>query len=86
MNDVLKDSGFTSDLLTVGRLKNVDDFDLSKILVRNDYKITIRFNTFKDALNVFEMLNSKINSKGTRVFRSYFENPAPNFYDGKFAT
>ena len=51
VNEVLTKAGFEGQLLKVGKLKDLgDEFDLGKILVRKDYHITLRFNTFSDAL------------------------------------
>lgn len=50
INEVLRISGFTGELLEVGKLRDIDDFDLNKIVVRKGLKISVRFNTFSQAL------------------------------------
>jgi len=43
-----------SNLLEVGRLKDIsEEFDLNNIVVRSDYKIQIRFNTFEEAYDAY---------------------------------
>jgi len=46
INETLRLSGFSGNLLEVGKLKDIDDFDLNQIVVRKGLKISIRFNTF----------------------------------------
>jgi hypothetical protein len=41
---------YQGDLLTVGKLKGIDDFDLSQVLVREKMKVSLRFNNFTEAL------------------------------------
>lgn len=53
INETLRKSGFGQEGLHVGKLKDIDDFDLSKIVVRDEYKISLRFNDFPQALNAF---------------------------------
>jgi hypothetical protein len=54
LNQILLRHSYMSDLLEVGKLKDVsEDFDLNNIVVREDYKIQIRFNTFREALNAY---------------------------------
>lgn len=50
INEVLRISGFAGELLEVGKLRDIDDFDLNKIVVRKGLKISVRFNTFSQAL------------------------------------
>lgn len=49
INEYLIKSGFSGELLTVGQLKGIgnDEFDLKKIIVREEFKISIRFNNFE---------------------------------------
>jgi hypothetical protein len=50
LNQVLLRNSYTSDLLEVGKLKDIsDEFDLNNIVVKEDFKIQIRFNTFSEA-------------------------------------
>jgi hypothetical protein len=53
INEMLQKSGFEGELLKIGTLKGLEDFDLGKILVRKDYQISLRFNTFYDALHAY---------------------------------
>lgn len=53
INEMLVKSGFEGNLLKIGKLKDLEDFDLGKILVRQDYQISLRFNTFYDALEAY---------------------------------
>lgn len=57
INQALLKTGYDSDLLHVGKLKDIEDFELDKILVRDKYKITIRFNDFTEALKAFKHLD-----------------------------
>jgi hypothetical protein len=50
VNEVLKTGGFSGRPLMIGTLKDIDDFDLTQILVRKDGKISLRFNGFEQAL------------------------------------
>lgn len=88
INEMLLKTGFESNLLTVGKLKDLDeDFDLGKILVREDFQISLRFNSFKDALRAFHCLSSfQDQARPFKSFRVLFMNPSPNYYDGKMAT
>jgi len=52
-------------VLTVGKLRGIDDFDLGKILVREGFKISLRFNNYEKALKAFKVL-CKPNSKGSK--------------------
>jgi hypothetical protein len=59
INASLKKSGFVSDELLVGQLKGVNDFDLSGIQVREEeYKISVRLNSFSEAKTVFHHLHN----------------------------
>jgi hypothetical protein len=54
LNQILLRNAYMSDLLEVGKLKDIsEDFDLNNIVVREDYKIQIRFNTFEEALMAY---------------------------------
>lgn len=57
INEMLQKSGFEGELLKIGTLKDLEDFDLGKISVRRDYQISLRFNTFYDALKAFQCLS-----------------------------
>ena len=46
INETLRLSGFTGELLEVGQLRDIEDFDLNQIVVRKGLKISVRFNTF----------------------------------------
>jgi hypothetical protein len=58
INEMLIKAGFEGELLTIGKLKDLgsDDFDLGRILVRKDYQISLRFNSFQDSLQAFRCL------------------------------
>jgi hypothetical protein len=76
INEMLLKTGFEGDLLKIGKLKDLgDEFDLGKILVRPEYFISMRFNSFQEALSAFQCLSS-INDK-TRgfMFKCRFMNP-----------
>ena len=57
INETLRSSGFTGKLLEVGQLKDINDYDLNNIVVRKGLKISLRLNSFPDALNAFLALN-----------------------------
>ena len=58
LNEMLTKAGFEGNLLKVGKLKDLaGDFDLGKILVRKDFQISLRFNTFTEALQAFKCLS-----------------------------
>ena len=63
-----------------------DEFDIGKILVRSGYQITLRFNSFDEALKAFKCLNRADDRSRKVKFKCYFMNPSPNYYDGKMAT
>ena len=86
INEMLQKSGFEGELLKIGTLKDLEDFDLGKISVRRDYQISLRFNTFYDALNAFQCLSLVDDATRQFNFRCYFMNPSPNYYDGRMAT
>lgn len=47
INEMLLKAGFEGNLLKLGKLKDLgDEFDLGKILIRKDYQISLRFNSF----------------------------------------
>ena len=46
INEHLRKNRYEDEVLTVGRLKGIDNFDLGKILVREGFKISLRFNSF----------------------------------------
>lgn len=54
INEALTLSGFSGELLEVGELKDIHDFDMQKIVVRK--KISCRFNSFSQALEAFNCL------------------------------
>lgn len=59
LNEYLVKAGFTDDKLVIGNLKGIgNEFDLNNIVVRENYKISIRFNTFENALNALKALSS----------------------------
>lgn len=87
VNEMLVKAGFEGNLLTIGRLKDLgNDFDLGKILVRKDYNISLRFNSFYDALKAYKCLSKIEDRANSYNFTCYFMNPSPNYYDGKLAT
>ena len=86
INEMLQKSGFEGELLKIGTLKGLEDFDLGKILVRKDYQISLRFNTFYDALHAYQTLSLIDDATRQFSFRCYFMNPSPNYYDGWMAT
>ncbi len=51
-------SGFTDELLEIGILKDIEDFDLNQIVVRQGLKINIRFTSFALALKAFKCLST----------------------------
>ena len=59
LNQILLRNAYMSDLLEVGKLKDIsEEFDLNNILVRQDYKIQIRFNTFEEAYAAYYAFSS----------------------------
>ena len=77
-------------MLEIGTLKDISDFDLSKILVRKNLKLSARFNTFSQAMESFKAISkskyiSPINGELVQ-FKCNFQNPEPNYFDGKFCT
>lgn len=101
LNHSLMRGGFQSQLLEVGKLKDIQaDFDLEKIQVREHASITLRFNNFHETLNAYWIL-MKTNVMNVRRDHGQghddgeapamdlyvqFSNPAPYYYDGLFAT
>jgi hypothetical protein len=73
-------------LLNVGKLKGIDDFDLSKIEVRESYRVSLRFHTFEEAFEAFNHLSTAKDQLNVEKYKVYFANPMPNYYDGKLAT
>lgn len=80
INETLIKAGFDEPLLAVGKLKDLE-FDLGKILVRKNFQVSLRFNSFADALKGFKCL-----TQGNARFKAFFMNPSPNYYDGRMAT
>lgn len=57
LNQYLNQNGFTGSQLTIGQLKDVSsDFKLENIVVKADFKIQLRFNSFPEALAAYEAL------------------------------
>lgn len=54
INEALTLSGFSGELLEVGELKDISDFDMKQIVVRK--KISCRFTSFSNALEAFNCL------------------------------
>jgi hypothetical protein len=87
VNESLLKAGFEGNLLQVGKLKDLSqDFDLGKILVRENYQISLRFNSFPEALAAFRALSGRDDKTAALKFKCYFMNPSPNYYDGRLAT
>eukprot|EP00347_Sterkiella_histriomuscorum_P022335 403330842 len=87
INEFLIKSGNKQSQLVIGTLKGMkDEFDLNNIIVRDEFKISIRFNTFEDALDAMKSLTSISDKTRSIRFSVMFQNPQPNFYDGKLAT
>jgi len=59
VNEALSNSGFSGSLFEVGRLREIDDFDLSGAMVGSNtsMKISLRFNSFNEALEAHLALN-----------------------------
>lgn len=63
VNEALNNSGFTGNLFDVGQLREIDDFDLRQARVgsNRNMKISLRFNSFNDALEAhFALKNAKL--------------------------
>lgn len=58
INETLRLSGFSGELLEIGKLNNIEDFNLSSIVVRKGLKISLRFNTFIESLHAFKCLSN----------------------------
>jgi len=86
INEALRSSGFGASLLKVGILRDLSDFDLQTIIVRQGFKIALRFNQFEGAFGAWKLLHGSTDSKGNQLFSCKFQDPAPNYYDGKLAT
>jgi hypothetical protein len=56
INDILGSRGYLGELLSVGKLKGIDDFDLGDVNVRGDMQVAIRFNSFENTLEAFNCL------------------------------
>ncbi len=46
INEALFLSGYLGELLEIGTLKGLEDFDLTRIIVRKGLKVSLRFNSF----------------------------------------
>lgn len=84
INEGLLKTGFEDQLLEIGVLKDIQDFDLSKIIVKKDFQVTVRFNSFDQALKAYQSLSTFSFEKAP--FSLMFLNPSPNYYDGKLST
>jgi len=82
INEILHGQQYPYKGLTLGRLKGITDFQLSNIRMRENYKITARFNSFAQALAAFRCLTQQ---NEVRLQCSFLD-PVPNYYDGKLAT
>jgi len=91
VNEALYSSGFSGSLFEVGKLNEIEDFDLSEAMVGNHQRmhITLRFNSFAHALEAHLALSNYVHSNaqgtGTRITSKFFE-PAPLYFDGRFST
>ena len=57
LNQILVQKGFDTRPLQVGKLKDIsDEFDLNNIVVRADYKISLRFRDFTQAHAAYKAL------------------------------
>lgn len=72
INEVLKSSGFGQSLLKVGILKDLNDFDLKTIIVRQGFKIALRFNQFESAFGAWKLLHGSEDSYGNQLFSCKF--------------
>jgi len=52
INEALNNAGFSGNLFEVGQLREIDDFNLSQAMFGSNraMKLSLRFNSFKDAL------------------------------------
>ena len=57
INETLLNSGYSGKLMEVGQLKEIEDYNLNNIVVRKGLKISLRLNSFPDALEAFYTLS-----------------------------
>ena len=57
INETLLNSGYSGKLMEIGQLKEIDDYNLKNIVVRKGLKISLRMNSFPDALEAFYTLS-----------------------------
>lgn len=71
----------------MGKLKGINDFDLNNIIVKDEsFKITLRFNNFKNALDAIKILSRVVDADKNLQLIANFFSPYPNYYDGKLAS
>ena len=57
--------------MSVGALKGIDDFDLRNVLVRKNFDITLRFNTFSEAIKALMPQEWKVYTEWGRLIEEY---------------
>lgn len=64
LNGILVRKGFMGKILEVGKLKDVaSDFDLNNIVLREGFKIQLRFQNFEEAYEAFHILEKAVIEK-----------------------
>ena len=89
VNETLLTSGYSGRLMEVGKLKEISDYDLNNIVLRKGLQLSLRMNSFPEALEAFYTLTQAqyISQDGERAsFYCKFADPAPNYFDAKFST
>lgn len=72
----------------IGKLKDMHDFDLSKIIVRENKGIVLRLSSFKMAQFIQKFINRKHVMSGDEAstIQCSFKHFVPFYFDGKLAT
>ena len=91
VNEALSSSGFSGNLFDVGQLREIDDFDLRSAMIGSNsrMKISLRFNSFREALDAHLALRNfyltTASGQAAKITCSFID-PAPRYFDGKFST
>ena len=92
VNEALSTASYKGKLFEVGQLREIDDYKLSEAMVGSNkrMRISLRFNSFNDAMEAHLALANTIHTSSltgqvTRI-SSYFFEPEPVYFDGKFST
>lgn len=91
VNEALSNSGFLGNLLEVGSLREITDFDLRDALVgaNKSMRVSLRFNSFEDAMQAQLLLSRyqfSLPDSSVHAVRASFFEPEPVYFDGRFST